>query len=90
MCDLETEDPEKFETFHQNFGRVLKLGAVEDLKNREKLSSLIRFTTTQRNYTSLDQVCLQTQLLAHNCNCFFSTSRTESKVKNRSVSSRYS
>ncbi|KAJ4478050.1 Hsp90 protein-domain-containing protein [Lentinula aciculospora] len=55
MADLETEDTQKFEKFCEIFGGILKLGAVEDQKNREKLASLTRFTTNQRNYTSLDQ-----------------------------------
>jgi heat shock protein beta len=51
------EDNEKFEKLVEVYGSVFKLGAVEDLKNREKLTALTRFTTNQRNYTSLDQVC---------------------------------
>ncbi|KAJ3741155.1 Hsp90 protein-domain-containing protein [Lentinula detonsa] len=55
MANSEAEDVEKFEKFYQVFGSILKLGAVEDQKSREKLASLARFTTNQRNYTSLDQ-----------------------------------
>ncbi|KAG7096977.1 hypothetical protein E1B28_004373 [Marasmius oreades] len=51
----EEEDKEKFEAFHTVFKTVLKLGAVEDVKNRDKLSSLARFHTNFRNLTSLDQ-----------------------------------
>ncbi|KAF9259497.1 HSP90-domain-containing protein [Marasmius fiardii PR-910] len=51
----EEEDKEKFEAFHQVYKTVIKLGAVEDTKNREKLSSLTRFYTNVRNMTSLDQ-----------------------------------
>ncbi|KAJ7638797.1 Hsp90 protein-domain-containing protein [Roridomyces roridus] len=49
------DDKEKFEKIVDTYGSVFKLGAVEDTKNREKLTALTRFTTTQRNYTSLDQ-----------------------------------
>ncbi|KAJ7507789.1 heat shock protein Hsp90 [Mycena galericulata] len=49
------EDEEKFKKIVEVYGSVFKLGAVEDTKNREKLTALTRFTTTQRNYTSLDQ-----------------------------------
>uniref|UniRef100_A0A0W0FJM2 Putative heat shock protein Hsp90 n=1 Tax=Moniliophthora roreri TaxID=221103 RepID=A0A0W0FJM2_MONRR len=52
MSDSELE---KFEEFHKTYKTVIKLGAVEDLKNRDKLSSLIRFHTNNRNFTSLDQ-----------------------------------
>ncbi|KAJ3810029.1 Hsp90 protein-domain-containing protein [Lentinula aff. lateritia] len=55
MADLETEDSEKFEKFYEIFGGILKLGAVEDQKNREKLAAITRFTTNHRNFTTLDQ-----------------------------------
>ncbi|KAG6919444.1 hypothetical protein DXG01_006327 [Tephrocybe rancida] len=49
------EEPERFKEIEQVYGSIFKLGAVEDLKNREKLAALTRFTTTQRNETTLDQ-----------------------------------
>ncbi|KAJ6613464.1 heat shock protein Hsp90 [Mycena sp. CBHHK59/15] len=49
------EDEEKFKKILEVYGSVFKLGAVEDTKNRDKLMALARFTTNQRNYTSLDQ-----------------------------------
>ncbi|KAF5388243.1 hypothetical protein D9615_000400 [Tricholomella constricta] len=48
------EDPEKFREVEGIYGSIFKLGAVEDLKNRDKLAAFTRFTTTQRNETSLD------------------------------------
>ncbi|KAF9058206.1 heat shock protein Hsp90 [Panaeolus papilionaceus] len=51
----EGEDKAKYEKMHEVYGSVLKLGAAEDTKNRDKLVSLARFTTNQRNDTSLDQ-----------------------------------
>jgi len=51
----EGDDKEKFVQMQETFGSVLKLGAVEDTKNREKLASLARFTTNQRNNISFDQ-----------------------------------
>jgi heat shock protein beta len=53
---LATDDPEKFADLQKSFGNVFKLGAVEDTKNREKLAALTRFSTNQRNSTSLDEV----------------------------------
>ncbi len=50
------EDSEKFEKVTEGFNPILKLGAVEDTKNRDKLIPLIRFATNQRNATSLDEV----------------------------------
>lgn len=52
------EDPEKFREIEGVYGSIFKLGAVEDLKNRDKLAALTRFTTTHRNETTLDQVCI--------------------------------
>lgn len=52
---IEEENPEKFEKVQAIYGSILKLGAVEDTKNRDKLTELTRFATTQRNLTSLDQ-----------------------------------
>ncbi|PPQ69873.1 hypothetical protein CVT24_003208 [Panaeolus cyanescens] len=51
----ESDDKEKYNKMHEIYGSVLKLGAAEDIKNRDKLVSLIRYTTNQRNDTSLDQ-----------------------------------
>ncbi|KAI0068699.1 HSP90-domain-containing protein [Artomyces pyxidatus] len=48
------DDQQKFEELHKIYGNVLKLGAVEDTKNRDKLSTLVRFSTNHRNMTSLD------------------------------------
>ncbi|PFH52710.1 hypothetical protein AMATHDRAFT_73847 [Amanita thiersii Skay4041] len=52
---ISEEDAEKFEKVQEVYGSVFKLGAVEDAKNRDKLMDLIRFTTNQRNSTSLDE-----------------------------------
>lgn len=51
---IEKEEPEKFEKVQELIGSIIKLGAVEDTKNRDKLTKLARFTTTQRNNTSFD------------------------------------
>ncbi|KAF9451709.1 HSP90-domain-containing protein [Macrolepiota fuliginosa MF-IS2] len=55
LAKIEEEEPEKFEKVQNVYGSILKLGAVEDTKNREKLTALTRFATNQRNVTSLDQ-----------------------------------
>jgi heat shock protein beta len=52
---ISEEDEEKFAELQNKFGTVLKLGAVEDVKNRDKLVALTRFATNQRNSTSLDE-----------------------------------
>ncbi|PBK72579.1 HSP90-domain-containing protein [Armillaria solidipes] len=52
---LSEEEGEKLEEMHKTYGSILKLGAVEDLKNRDKLTALTRFATNQRESVSLDQ-----------------------------------
>ena len=59
LTRISEEDPEKWEKVQETYGNVFKLGAVEDFKNRDKLATLVRFTTNQRNSTSLDEVRLQ-------------------------------
>lgn len=86
MADLQTEDSEKFEKFYEIFGGILKLGAVEDQKNRDKLTAITRFTTTHRNFTTLDQVsclcCDRLRLFIFTIDSG-SISKTESKARSR-------
>jgi heat shock protein 90kDa beta len=58
MNRLEKEEPEKFAELQKEFGSVIKLGATEDHKNKQKLASLSRFHTNQRTNASLDEVCV--------------------------------
>ncbi|MCV9877812.1 molecular chaperone HtpG [Brenneria izbisi] len=44
---LAKEDAEKYQTFWQQFGLVLKEGPAEDGGNREAIAKLLRFATTQ-------------------------------------------
>jgi heat shock protein beta len=55
IARLAEEEPEKFNELQNNYGAVLKLGALEDYKNRDKLAVLTRFSTNQRNNTSLNE-----------------------------------
>ncbi|CDO71337.1 hypothetical protein BN946_scf184908.g95 [Trametes cinnabarina] len=55
LSRIRDEDPEKWDKVQEVYGNVFKLGAVEDFKNREKLASLVRFATNQRNSTTLDE-----------------------------------
>ena len=47
LADLAENDKEKYETFWQAFGAVLKEGVGEDFANKEKIAALLRFATTQ-------------------------------------------
>jgi heat shock protein beta len=54
---IEKDDPEKYAEIIKGFGGALKLGAIDDKRNSDKLVPLLRFASNQRNYTSLDEVC---------------------------------
>ncbi len=43
---LARDEPEKYATFWEHFGRVLKEGVVEDDRNREQIAKLLRFAST--------------------------------------------
>ena len=82
---LAEDEPEKFDKVQEIYGTVIKLGAVEDGANREKLAALARFSTTTRNGTSLGDV--SDALILSDVETspdIFSTSRTRSRVRNRS------
>jgi len=53
------DDAEQYQTFWNEFGKVLKEGPAEDFGNREKIGGLLRFTTTRSDgdaqTVSLDQ-----------------------------------
>jgi len=53
------DDDDKFAEVQKVYRTILKLGATEDEKNRQKMASLVRFSTNQRNSTSLDDVGIQ-------------------------------
>ncbi len=44
---LANTEPDKFATFWDQFGTVLKEGIVEDMGNQEKVAKLLRFTSTK-------------------------------------------
>ena len=41
------DEPERYATFWEHFGRVLKEGVVEDDRNREQIAKLLRFASTR-------------------------------------------
>jgi molecular chaperone HtpG len=46
LTELATKDKDKYMTFWNAFGRVLKEGIAEDSANRESIASLLRFAST--------------------------------------------
>lgn len=53
----ESEDPTKYIMFWNNFGKYLKVGVVEDDRNRKEIVPLLRFFSSRsgEEYTSLDE-----------------------------------
>ena len=47
-------EPEKYATFWQEFGRVMKEGPGEDFANKEQLARLLRFSTTHSDSETQD------------------------------------
>ncbi|GLV59127.1 chaperone protein HtpG [Dictyobacter sp. S3.2.2.5] len=46
FTDMARNSPEKYATFWQEFGRVIKEGLLEDHNNRDTLAKLLRFATS--------------------------------------------
>ena len=55
LAKMAADDPEKYATFWQQFGDVLKEGLVEDRQHADKLARLLRFTTTKSDGAGQDQ-----------------------------------
>src|SRR5690554_4542316 len=47
LTKLAKNDAEKYQTFWDEFGSILKEGPAEDFANREKIAKLFRFATTK-------------------------------------------
>ncbi len=52
--DMAKNEPEKYATFWQEFGRVMKEGPGEDFANREQLARLLRFSSTHTDSETQD------------------------------------
>jgi len=51
---MSKKDPEKYSEFWNEFGMVMKEGIVEDFTNKDKIASLLRFTSTQSSGNDQD------------------------------------
>ncbi|HET7586757.1 MAG TPA: molecular chaperone HtpG [Gammaproteobacteria bacterium] len=49
LQDMADKEPEKYQGFWKQFGRVLKEGPAEDFGNREALAKLLRFASTHND-----------------------------------------
>ena len=55
LAKLAGDEPEKYQTFWNEFGRVLKEGLAEDPANRERIAKLLRFSSTHTDRAQQDQ-----------------------------------
>jgi molecular chaperone HtpG len=55
LAKLAKSEPEKYQTFWDEFGQVLKEGPAEDFSNKEKIAKLFRFASTHTNNATQDQ-----------------------------------
>ena len=51
LVDMAANDKEKYATFWEAFGRVIKEGVGEDFANKEKIAGLLRFASTHNDTT---------------------------------------
>ena len=52
--EMAKNEPEKYATFWQEFGRVMKEGPGEDIANREQIARLLRFSSTHTDSETQD------------------------------------
>lgn len=55
LSKMASKEPEKYLGFWKEFGQVLKEGPAEDFSNKEKISKLLRFSTTHTDAEAQDQ-----------------------------------
>ncbi|MEY2343263.1 molecular chaperone HtpG [Acidithiobacillus sp. IBUN Pt1247-S3] len=55
--EIAEKEPEKYQNFWNEFGRVLKEGPGEDFNNREQIAKLLRFASTHSD-SDTQNVCL--------------------------------
>ncbi|BGP12223.1 hypothetical protein JCM10213_007481 [Rhodosporidiobolus nylandii] len=71
FASIAAKDPERYTELYQKAGTALKVGAVDDSKNRDRIIKLLRFeTSASENMTSLDDYVSrrkvsQTQIFFH-------------------------
>ncbi len=55
LTKLAKNDPEKYQSFWNEFGQALKEGPAEDTGNKDKIVKLLRFATTHTGNSNQDQ-----------------------------------
>jgi molecular chaperone HtpG len=55
LSKLASNEPEKYQSFWNEFGQVIKEGPAEDFSNREKIAKLLRFASTHTEKADQNQ-----------------------------------
>jgi len=55
LAKLSKDDPDQYQSFWNEFGRVLKEGPAEDFTNKDKIAALLRFATTHTGEAAQNQ-----------------------------------
>jgi molecular chaperone HtpG len=84
LAKLKKKQPEKYQTFWQEFGQVLKEGPAEDTNNSEKIADLLLFSTTHTGEAKQDQSLSDyvSRMQENQQKIYYITSETHNTAKN--------
>lgn len=84
LAKIKKKDEEKYQTFWQEFGQVLKEGPAEDPSNREKIADLLLFATTHTGDARQDQSLSDyvSRMQDNQKKIYYITSETHNTAKN--------
>lgn len=84
LAKIKKKDAEKYQTFWQEFGQVLKEGPAEDPNNREKIADLLLFATTHTGDVKQDQSLSDyvSRMQENQKKIYYITSETHNTAKN--------
>merc|ERR1719277_2447818 len=88
-ADAEDEDedddnapvgPSEYSKFYGEFGRSIKLGVIEDTKNRKKLVNLLRFTSVKHPENPVSLATYVDEMAENQKNIYFITAATQDEA----------
>ncbi len=84
LAKIKKKDAEKYQTFWQEFGQVIKEGPAEDTSNRDKIANLLLFATTQTGEEKQDQSLADyvSRMQDSQNKIYYITSETHNTAKN--------
>lgn len=79
--EAEEEGPKKYSQFWSEFGKSIKLGVIEDSKNRKKLLNLLRFPSTRSPETPVSLQSYVNEMPDGQDNIYFISAATLDEAK---------